>query len=326
MTEENGKNDYAPAPDPEEGQTLNLIQKLILVGDSVGYIQKSGEVKGYGSKNPGFTYAEAFDVFGAVQPRLAMQKVLFTTHMYHAEQTKEIIKDRDGNESALFRTQAKFQFGFTNGDPPFEKIERDWYGWSVGTVWTPYAAYGCMTGAVRHFLLTFFMILTGEDDPITVTKKLQIAYERDRNMRSEEAASRLSAPIVGSIPTPLKEDDLQNHDPDNPLPEEPENLWWEHHPLKMCKGLYDKYPDEKVGTIRLQTLIGSMGYVGAVESVPQTRDRRYDSVGHRQLAMALRKRMQHEILLGTIEKYREDGVEKYRLPKPKEVAPSLFSK
>jgi len=136
----------------------NLYMAILEVYKKVGYVQKTGEMAGYGA---GYKYAGESDLINAIRPELVKNGILFNCHEISEIETREVRKeDKYGKIAVSFHFSAKFTFVFTHAETG-ERLFVKAMGKGVDN--GDKAEYKAMTGALKYALRQTFVIETGDD-------------------------------------------------------------------------------------------------------------------------------------------------------------------
>lgn len=134
---------------------LNLFQKLLAVKKQVPYIKK--DARGYN-----FNYANPEAVLGELNPLLNEAGVLLKSEVLNSEMERLLIKTKNGEKyENLYRI--KMRMTWVNVDNPEERDVNEWYSAGINGEEQGYGS--ALTYGERYFMLKYFNIATGMDDP-----------------------------------------------------------------------------------------------------------------------------------------------------------------
>jgi len=147
---------------------MNLFQKLVEIRKAVPYLQKNQD--GYK-----FKYASAIALLPPIKAKMDELQVLLCPEITEPS-IKEIQMEEKGNMKAFQRIAGKINFTWINAENPDEKLTVPFFMCAAQK--DPARAYGsALTYAERYFLLKFFNIPTGSDDPDHFNKKTELENE-----------------------------------------------------------------------------------------------------------------------------------------------------
>lgn len=160
-------------------ETLNLFQKLIEVKKQVPYLKK--DARGYN-----FNYANPEAVLGALNPLLNEAGVFLKSEVLESSYERMLIKTKNGEKyENLF--VVKMKMTFVNVDNPEERDENLWA--SAGINGDEQGFGSALTYGERYFMLKYFNIPTGADDPDSFVErakdKATTKKEQQRNYTQE---------------------------------------------------------------------------------------------------------------------------------------------
>lgn len=146
---------------PAEG-FKNLHEKLLYVKSQVPYLQKD-------SKGHAYKYAAPELVLGTINPILNELGVMLKSEVVDVEH--EVIKylTSSGKEKQEVLYNIKMLFTWIDAENPEDQITCTWHGAGMNDYEKGYGA--ALTYGERYFMLKFFNIPTGEDDPDNFQKE-----------------------------------------------------------------------------------------------------------------------------------------------------------
>ncbi len=133
-----------------------LLVKLLEVKKKVRYLRK--DEQGGGGQ---YDYASPEKVLGAINPELNERGIILMPQVVDESHDRVVVRTRNGdkNETMFILKMNMVWIDTTSG----EKIECPWYG--VGCNGDEKGFGSALTYAERYFMLKFFNIPTGTDDP-----------------------------------------------------------------------------------------------------------------------------------------------------------------
>ena len=137
-----------------DAKPKTLWQKLLEVQRSVTYLQKDGEQTQGGR----FRYASSQMVLETIRAQMDAQGVLL-----QVATVEERLHLNAAYSSAQHLTEVVFEFTWINADAPEEREVCRWYGQGIDT--GEKGVGKAMTYAEKYFLLKYFHVATGNDDP-----------------------------------------------------------------------------------------------------------------------------------------------------------------
>lgn len=169
---------------------MNIYQKLAEVKKQVTYIKQDGKVE-FGKTKYRFAGSEA--VLSKINPLLNDIGLLLIPEIL--EQSVRVLNN------TIF-TELKMIYTWINLDDPTEKISIPWQ--AQGTDSTEKGIGKALTYSERYFLLKFFNIPTGEDDPEVHDQKNAIKAEKEAKVnlnpvKSEEKRKEQDNKKIESI-------------------------------------------------------------------------------------------------------------------------------
>ena len=144
-----------------EKKKLNLHQKLVVIRESIGPINKDTE--GYGYK-----YVSGSQILSAIRDEMNNQGVLLESHLLYPTvgQNNYTTLDKYKKEKIVrnFVVSSQMKMIWINAEDPKDRIEIDWF--MSGEQKDPSQALGSgLTYSERYFLMKYFNTPTDEDDP-----------------------------------------------------------------------------------------------------------------------------------------------------------------
>lgn len=169
-------------PTTDELQAMNLWQKLHLVMQHTGYVQKTG----YNSAQR-YPFAKAEDFIAAVRNEVIRARLAISGSGAISSAVVATQPTKSGGSQLVTEVMAKYRLW--NIDNPSEFIEETAVGQGADAL--DKGAYKAQTGALKYFLASCFMLATGEDP-----ESSQLDYNAVMGQADAEAARRDAAKRV----------------------------------------------------------------------------------------------------------------------------------
>ena len=135
---------------------LNLWQKLVEIRKQVAYIKK--EARGFN-----YNYADGEAVLSRIVPLMNDLNVLLKSEVVQVQPQVWHGKDKYGKDKDEMLYVVPMTMTWINADNPEEREECQWAGTGCNGEEKGYGS--ALTYAERYFMLKFFNIATGKDDP-----------------------------------------------------------------------------------------------------------------------------------------------------------------
>jgi hypothetical protein len=134
-------------------KSLPLAERLAIIRAKAEYMKKDGS--GYGYK-----YATIESVLGFIKPLLNEYRVGFSSQIDTGHVTRVTGQGKHANENLI---QINMNFKFINLDDTSDMQSIPWTSFGQNS---NEKGFGCaITYGTRYFLLNYFLIPTGDDDP-----------------------------------------------------------------------------------------------------------------------------------------------------------------
>ena len=199
---------------------LNLWQKLVEIRKQVAYIKK--EAKGFN-----YNYADGEAVLSRIVPLMNDLNVLLKSEVIQVQPQVWHGKDKYGKDKDEMLYVVPMTMTWINADNPEEREECQWAGTGCNGEEKGYGS--ALTYAERYFMLKFFNIATGKDDPDN--------YENTTRNHQEPAQQATTPPL-----RPELGDRTADYAATDALPPDPAK-WDEHiEKQKMFRKLATDYP------------------------------------------------------------------------------------
>ena len=146
---------------------MNLFEKLLEVKKQVPYLKK-------GTKAYQFNYASPETVLGHINPLLNEQGILLKTEVLKTNSERVTTKTKSGEkDETLYKVDMKFTW--VNCSDPNDRDENLWFGSGVNGDEQGFGS--ALTYAERYFMLKYFNIPTGKDDPDSFVERQKLRSE-----------------------------------------------------------------------------------------------------------------------------------------------------
>lgn len=150
---------------------MNIYQKLLEVKKSVPYLKKDAQAYN-------FKYADPESVLGALNPLLNNMGIILKTEVTKTTITRVEVKSKSGTKMEnLYNIDMLMTW--VNVDDPTDKDVNQWSGSGINGEEQGFGS--ALTYGERYFMLKYFNIPTGKDDPDSFV---------DRQMARQEAETK----------------------------------------------------------------------------------------------------------------------------------------
>ena len=147
---------------------MNLYQKLLEVKKAVPYLKK-------GTKAYNFDYASPETVLGVLNPLLNDQGIILKTEVIESDSERVTVKTKNNEkEETLYKLKLKMTWVNTD-DPIADRDENYWF--ASGINGDEQGVGSALTYAERYFMLKYFNIPTGKDDPDSFVERQKLRSE-----------------------------------------------------------------------------------------------------------------------------------------------------